>query len=289
MARYEGGHNAGHTVFIGAKKFVLKLIPSGILRPGMQAVIGNGVVVDPAALIDEIETLEQSGIDVREQLAISNRAHVIFPFHREVEKMSEAARGRVPIGTTSRGIGPGYEDKMAAAAFASRICYEPECFCAHVRRRWREKNSLGQDASISMKHRHEPIRDQYLELRGAYSAAGCDTALLLNDAIRAGNRCSSKERKAPCSTSIMEPIPSLRLRAPSRAELAPAWVFRLRDHGVVGVSKAYTTRVGSGPFPTEMLGEAGERSAARATNLARSPDARAVAAGSTCCCCGTRP
>ncbi|MDE3157646.1 MAG: adenylosuccinate synthetase, partial [Acidobacteriota bacterium] len=111
VVRYQGGHNAGHTVFIGDKKFVLKLIPSGILRPGIQAVIGNGVVIDPAALLEEVETLERAGIDVKSRLAVSNRAHVIFPFHRIVEKMSEGRQDRVPIGTTSRGIGPCYEDK----------------------------------------------------------------------------------------------------------------------------------------------------------------------------------
>src|SRR5437764_11823327 len=111
VARYQGGHNAGHTVFIGEKKFVLKLIPSGILRSGVQAVIGNGVVVDPGALIEEMKMLEAAGIPVQQQLAISNRAHVIFPFHRLVEQMSEARENRVPIGTTSRGIGPCYEDK----------------------------------------------------------------------------------------------------------------------------------------------------------------------------------
>src|SRR6478752_10711522 len=111
VARYQGGHNAGHTVFIGSRKFILKLIPSGILRPGVSAVIGNGVVVDPAALLEEIHALEAAGVDVRSQLRISNRAHVIFPFHRLVEKMSEARENRIPIGTTSRGIGPCYEDK----------------------------------------------------------------------------------------------------------------------------------------------------------------------------------
>src|SRR5260221_219677 len=108
VVRYQGGHNAGHTVYIGAQKYVLKLIPSGILRPGVQAVIGNGVVIDPGALLDEIEMLEKLGIPVTEQLAISNRAHVIFPFHRIVEKVSEGRKDRIAIGTTSRGIGPCY-------------------------------------------------------------------------------------------------------------------------------------------------------------------------------------
>src|SRR5438270_2675125 len=111
VARYQGGHNAGHTVFIGDRKFVLKLIPSGILRPGKKAVIGNGLVVDPAALLSEIDTLESAGVEVTGNLFISNRAHVLFPAHRMLEKMSEARPGRVSIGTTSRGIGPCYEDK----------------------------------------------------------------------------------------------------------------------------------------------------------------------------------
>src|SRR3569833_2242851 len=113
VARYQGGHNAGHTVFIGNQKFVLKLIPSGILRPGVQAIIGNGVVIDPAALLEEIAALEAAGIDVRSQLKISNRAHVIFPLHRTIEKISEGRANRTAIGTTSRGIGPCYEDKIA--------------------------------------------------------------------------------------------------------------------------------------------------------------------------------
>src|SRR5215467_1002615 len=113
VARYQGGHNAGHTVFIGQKKYVLKLIPSGILRPGKQAVIGNGLVIDLAALLSEIDTLESAGVPVKENLFISNRAHVLFPAHRMMEKMSEGRPGRVSIGTTSRGIGPCYEDKNA--------------------------------------------------------------------------------------------------------------------------------------------------------------------------------
>ena len=119
VVRYQGGHNAGHTVYIGAQKYVLKLIPSGILRPGVQAVIGNGVVIDPAALLDEIGMLDKLGIAVEKQLAISNRAHVIFPMHRIVEKMSESRKDRVAIGTTSRGIGPDMRTKSAVAASAS--------------------------------------------------------------------------------------------------------------------------------------------------------------------------
>src|SRR6202163_2164763 len=128
VARYQGGHNAGHTVFIGETKFVLKLIPSGILRPGVQAVIGNGVVIDLAALLEEMAALEAHGIDVDSQLRISNRAHVIFPFHRLVEKMSEARENRIPIGTTSRGIGPCYEDKTGRRGIRIADLFDPESF-----------------------------------------------------------------------------------------------------------------------------------------------------------------
>src|SRR3972149_774329 len=120
VARYAGGHNAGHTVICDGRRFVLQLIPCGILRPGRQAVIGSGVVVDPAALIAELDSLEQSGIDVNGRLHISNGAPLFLPFHRQLEKAAEAPRGSARIGTTSRGIGPAYEDKMARHGL--RVC-----------------------------------------------------------------------------------------------------------------------------------------------------------------------
>ena len=133
VARYQGGHNAGHTVFIGERKFVLKLIPSGILRPGKQAVIGNGLVIDPAALLAEIDMLEAAGVPVTGNLFISNRAHVLFPFHRLMEKMSEERPGRVSIGTTSRGIGPCYEDKIAPPRHSHRRSAGPRILPRAVR------------------------------------------------------------------------------------------------------------------------------------------------------------
>src|SRR5277367_3645696 len=162
VARYQGGHNAGHTVFIGEKKFVLKLIPSGILRPGLKAVIGNGVVIDPVALLDEMETLGKAGIDVSKQLAISNRAHVIFPFHRIVEKMSEARQDRIPLGTTSRGIGPCYEDKIGRRGIRIADLYEPEAFCAMYDVLAEDKQLLAQTFGIEEKIDYAAIRQQYL-------------------------------------------------------------------------------------------------------------------------------
>src|SRR6202161_1689319 len=131
VARYQGGNNAGHTIFIGEKKFVLKLIPSGILRPGKKAVIGNGMVIDPAALMAEIDALESSGIDVRASLFISNRAHVLFPAHRMMERMSEARPGRISIGSTARGIGPCYEDKIGRRGIRIADLLDRDAFHVH--------------------------------------------------------------------------------------------------------------------------------------------------------------
>ena len=128
VARYQGGNNAGHTVRIGEHKFVLKLIPSGILRPGKKAVIGNGLVIDPAALVDEIQMLEGAGVEVESHLFISNRAQVLLPSHRLMEKLGEARPGRTSIGTTSRGIGPCYEDKVARRGMRIADLLDDEVF-----------------------------------------------------------------------------------------------------------------------------------------------------------------
>ncbi len=141
-ARYAGGHNAGHTVLINNRRFILQLIPSGIMRPGKKAVIGNGTVVDPAALVAELETLKKSDIDVRGRLFLSNRAHVIFPYHREMDRAAEAARGAAKIGTTSRGIGPAYEDKASRRGL--RICdlLDAEHFTEKLEPVMAEKNMI---------------------------------------------------------------------------------------------------------------------------------------------------
>jgi adenylosuccinate synthase len=260
VARYQGGHNAGHTVFIGPKKFVLKLIPSGILRPGIQAVIGNGVVIDPAALIEEMEKLEQAGINVRAQLAISDRAHVIFPFHRIVEKMSEGRQDRVPIGTTSRGIGPCYEDKIGRRGIRIADLYEPESFCAMYTALAEDKQLLAQTFHIQETIDYELIRDQYLGFAERIRPLVCDTAQLLNDAIRAGKRVLFEGAQGSMLDVDHGTYPFVTSSsATAGGACTGAGVPPTAIQGIVGVSKAYTTRVGSGPFPTELLGEDGER------------------------------
>jgi adenylosuccinate synthase len=260
VARYQGGHNAGHTVFIGPKKFVLKLIPSGILRPSVQAVIGNGVVIDPAALIEEIEKLEQAGIDVRSQLAISNRAHVIFPFHRIVEKMSESRQDRVPIGTTSRGIGPCYEDKIGRRGIRIADLYEPDSFCAMYTALAEDKQLLAQTFHIQGTIDYEEIRDQYLAFADRIRPLVCDTAQLLNDAIRAGKRVLFEGAQGTMLDVDHGTYPFVTSSsATAGGACTGAGIPPTAIQGVVGVSKAYATRVGSGPFPTELVGEDGEK------------------------------
>src|SRR5208283_5035557 len=260
VARYQGGHNAGHTVFIGPKKFVLKLIPSGILRPGVQAVIGNGVVIDPAALIEEMDKLEAAGIDVRKNLAISDRAHVIFPFHRIVEKMSEGRQDRVPIGTTSRGIGPCYEDKIGRRGIRIADLYEHDSFCEMYTALAEDKQLLAQTFHIQETIDFELIRDQYLGYAERLKPLVCDTAQLLNDAIRAGKRVLFEGAQGTMLDVDHGTYPFVTSSsATAGGACTGAGVPPTAIHGVIGVSKAYITRVGSGPFPTELLGEDGEK------------------------------
>jgi adenylosuccinate synthase len=260
VARYQGGHNAGHTVFIGNQKFVLKLIPSGILRPGIQAVIGNGVVVDPAALLEEIATLERVGIDVRKQLAISDRAHVIFPFHRIVEKMSEGRQDRVPIGTTSRGIGPCYEDKTGRRGIRIADLYEPESFCTMYAALAEDKQLLAQTFDIQETIDYEWIRDEYLGFAGRIRPMVRDTAQLLHDAMQAGKRVLFEGAQGSMLDVDHGTYPFVTSSsATAGGACTGAGVPPTAIQGVIGVSKAYITRVGSGPFPTELLGEDGER------------------------------
>ena len=194
VARYQGGHNAGHTVRIGERKFVLKLIPSGILRPGKKAVIGNGLVVDPAALLEEIEMLEAAGLQVDGNLFISNRAQVLLPTHRLMEKLGDARPGRVSIGTTSRGIGPCYEDKIARRGIRigdlmDREVFEP-LFDTLVSEHQAAARALGLGDGLDA----GAIRAEYERLAERIRPMVCDTARLLNDAIAAGQSVHVRRR-----------------------------------------------------------------------------------------------
>src|SRR5690242_17654272 len=181
-ARYGGGHNAGHTVIINGQRFVLQLIPCGILRPGKKAIIGAGVVVDPPALVSELESLKQAGISVEGRLFLSNRAHLIFPFHRELEKASEAARGPHRIGTTSRGIGPAYEDKMARCGL--RVCdlMDAERFERKLEHAIEEKDAFSRSC-YGQGLETAGIMERYGEMAGKIRGFVTDTSALVNCAL----------------------------------------------------------------------------------------------------------
>ena len=258
VARYQGGHNAGHTVFIGEKKFVLKLIPSGILRPGVVAVIGNGVVVDPAALLQEIAGLEKAGIPVKSQLRISNRAHVIFPFHRTIEKISEARLDRIAIGTTSRGIGPCYEDKIARRGI--RIADLVDQDFAELYRLLAEDKKLIADAfQISDAGDFDEILKTYREFAEQIRPMVCDTSHLLNSMIREGKDVLFEGAQGTMLDIDFGTYPFVTSSsAAAGGACTGTGVAPTKIDGIIGVSKAYITRVGAGPFPSEDHTELGE-------------------------------
>jgi adenylosuccinate synthase len=258
VARYAGGHNAGHTVIFGDRKFVLQLIPCGILR-GRQAVIGSGVVVDPAALIAEIDMLTKAGIDVQGRLHVSNRAHLILPLHRQIEKAAEAARGAAKIGTTSRGIGPAYEDKMARHGL--RVCdlLEETRFREKLGRLACEKEkefraAYGEELNVT------GILESYLGYAETIRPFVTDTSLLINDAMDQGRSVLFEGAQGTMLDIDHGTYPFVTSSsATAGGACTGLGVAPTRISGVIGITKAYTTRVGSGPFPTEMPElEAGE-------------------------------
>jgi len=264
VARYQGGHNAGHTVFIGDRKYVLKLIPSGILRPGKRAVIGNGLVIDPAALLAEIDALEAAGVQVKGNLFISNRAHVLFPEHRMMEKMSEARPGRVSIGTTSRGIGPCYEDKTGRRGIRVADLLNTEFFRAQYDSVMAEKVAIARTFDLDDRLDLRAIRDEYECFGERIRPMVCDTAALLNQAIRDGRSILFEGAQGTMLDVDHGTYPFVTSSSASAGGACTGTgVAPTRISGVIGVSKAYITRVGGGPFPTEALDAAGDRIRAR--------------------------
>jgi adenylosuccinate synthase len=251
-ARYAGGHNAGHTVIAGGHKFILQLIPCGILREGKKAVIGAGVVVDPAALVAELQSLEKAGIDVTGRLFISNRAHLIFPYHRLLDQASEAARGAGKIGTTSRGIGPAYEDKMSRHGLRMCDLLDESRFREKLAPVLHEKTQILR-AAYGQPMETAGLEDQYLALAQRIRGFVMDTAELLNAAMDRGESVLLEGAQGTMLDIDHGTYPYVTSSsATSGGACTGLGIAPKRITGVAGVTKAYTTRVGSGPFPTEM-------------------------------------
>ena len=257
VARYQGGHNAGHTVYVNGKKFVLHLIPSGILHAGVTCLIGNGVVIDPQALFAEVEELARNGITVDGRLRISEKAHIILPYHRELDVLSEARRGERKIGTTSRGIGPAYEDKIGRRGI--RVCDllgDRTALADEVRENVSARNRMIIDSTLDWK----PVFDQVVAFGERLRPWVADVSLSLHTMIADGKTVMFEGAQAtlldidhgtyPFVTSSNASIGGVctGLGVPPRA-----------IGGVLGVAKAYTTRVGEGPLPTELSGALADR------------------------------
>ncbi|HVB35033.1 MAG TPA: adenylosuccinate synthase [Patescibacteria group bacterium] len=252
IARCQGGHNAGHTVICDGKKFILQLVPSGVLRPGKKAVIGAGVVFDPAAFLSEIDALAKADIDVSGRLFVSNRAHLIFPYHRMLDQASEAFRGNSKIGTTSRGIGPAYEDKMARRGLRVADLLDAEGFRRKLESLLREKNAISL-AAYGQALDSDGLADSYLAIAERIRGFVADTGAML---IRAADQGQSLLFEGAQGTMLdidHGTYPYVTSSSATAGGASTGLGFPpSRITGVVGVTKAYTTRVGNGPFPTEM-------------------------------------
>ena len=259
VARYSGGHNAGHTVTIHGKKFILQLIPCGVLREGCLGVIGNGVVLDPFAFMKEVDSLRATGVKVENNLFVSNRAHVILPYHRMIELAAENAPGRVKIGTTSRGIGPTYEDKMARSGLRVQDLLDKALLRKHIDNACREKNTIAHALFNSEPIDPDKMYADYAEVADRVAPFVTDTALLLNRAIANGESVMFEGAQGTMLDIDHGTYPFVTSSsATSGGAATGTGVPPNAITMVVGVTKAYCTRVGGGPFPTELNDEVGE-------------------------------
>ena len=256
VARYQGGHNAGHTVFVNGKKFILRLIPSGILHPGVICVIGNGVVVDPQALLAEVDELTNAGIDAASRIVISDKAHLILPYHRDLDLLSEARRGERKIGTTSRGIGPAYEDKIARRGIRTGDLADPQALEHGVRENVNARNRLVHETTMDWR----AVLDQLLVHGARIRPWVRDVSLMLSDAMRQGRSVLFEGAQGTLLDIDHGTYPYVTSSNASIGGVCTGLGVGPKTIGsVLGVAKAYTTRVGEGPLPTELFGDQGNR------------------------------
>jgi adenylosuccinate synthase len=256
VARYQGGHNAGHTVYVDGAKIILRLLPSGILHSHVTCVIGNGVVVDPQALFAEIDELARLGYDVSKRLIVSERAHLILPYHRELDLLSEARRGERKIGTTSRGIGPAYEDKIGRRGIRVRDLFDHAGLEQEIRENVQARNRLIKESTLDWR----PLFEQMVDYGDRLKPWVADVSLFLATSSAAGRPILFEGAQGtlldidhgtyPYVTSSNSTIGGVC----TGLGVSPRMI-----HGVLGVVKAYATRVGEGPMPTELLGPSGNR------------------------------
>jgi adenylosuccinate synthase len=260
VARYQGGANAGHTVYVCGKKFILQLLPTGIVRPDKTAVIGNGVVVDPEALLREIKAVEGNGVRVDGRLIISDRAHLILPYHRAHEVAAEEARGVGKIGTTAKGIGPTYEDKAGRRGLRAGDLRHPELFRRRCSEVVAEKNRIASALFGGTALDPVAVADQCLQAAPRIVPFLADVSAYLNAEMDRGKRVLFEGAQGTLLDLDHGTYPFVTSSSASAGGACTGTgVGPTRIQSAVGVSKAYATRVGSGPFPTEAKGPEGEK------------------------------
>jgi adenylosuccinate synthase len=259
VVRYQGGHNAGHTLVVDGETFALQLIPSGVLYPHITPVIGNGVVVDPAVLLDEVAALEARGIDCS-KLRVSGNAHLILPYHQLMDRVSERHLGKNALGTTKRGIGPAYADKAARVGLRVQDLYDPAIFREKLALVLKEKGPLLAKVYNQLPPSAEEIAARYLDdLAPRLQPYVADTINLVHEALEAGQHVLFEGAQATFLDLDHGTYPFVTSSNPvAGGACTGAGVGPLHIDRVVGVAKAYVTRVGAGPFPTELFDDVGD-------------------------------
>jgi adenylosuccinate synthase len=264
VVRYQGGNNAGHTVVVGREKYVLHSIPSGILHPGCRCIIGCGVVVDPGSLIEEMESLVQRGVRLDGNLYISKNAHLIMPYHPALDRASEAKLGKRRIGTTGKGVGPAYVDKAARVGIRMVDLLDEQLFREKLEFNLAQKNRVLRDIYDAETFGIEAIFNQYLRYAGWLAPYVTDTALLLSKWIESGYSVLFEGAQGTMLDIDHGTYPYITSSSTTAGGASTGTgVPPTKIHGALGVAKAYTTRVGGGPFPTEMSGKIAETIRAR--------------------------
>ena len=259
VVRYQGGHNAGHTIVVDGERFALQLIPSGVLYDHVTPVIGNGVVVDPGVLLAEIDRLEAGGVDCS-RLCVSGNAHLILPYHQEIDFVTERRLGRNKLGTTRRGIGPAYADKALRSGLRVQDLLDPKIFRAKLDQVLKEKNAVLARVYNRLPLSADDIAERYLDGYAPRLAPHiADTVGLVHDALEAGQHVLLEGAQATFLDLDHGTYPYVTSSNPvaggacTGAGIGPRHIGR-----VIGIAKAYTTRVGAGPFPTELFDGVGD-------------------------------
>ena len=260
VCRYQGGANAGHTVIVGDKEFIFHLIPSGILHPDKKCIIGNGVVIDPVSFFEEVEGLRRGGIECENRVFVSDRAHIILSYHKLLDKIKDEARGRMKIGTTGRGIGTAYIDKIARIGIRLSDLMDRDTFREKLEINLKEKNYLLESFYGKEKIRADDIEKEYLPYAQKFQPYAADTSSIVSEAISQKQKILFEGAQGTFLDIDFGTYPYVTSSSPiAGGACAGVGIGPAKIEKVLGVAKAYTTRVGEGPLPTQFEPEFEER------------------------------